>query len=176
MGDRHEPSCLALQRHLERALGQNPLVKFEHIIQVNDLLNPLIEPLTREEIWEGLLESVEAPERFLPGLDSSRILWRDAGTLRRELRIGHVIVHDTVRLADGHRLVIDSEPGPEVPSLTRTVTIEEPIEGEYIVRFRYERSPQGHEPLAPAFAAVLESAWLAADIDLIAQIRRERMA
>ena len=151
-------------------------MKFEHIIQVNDQLDPLIEPLSREEIWEGLLESVEVPERFLPGLDSSRILRREAGAFRRELRIGHVIVHDTVHLTPGHRFVTDSEPSAEVPALTRTVTIEEPIEGEYVVRFRYERSPQGQEPLAPAFAAVLESAWLQADIDLIAHVRRARMA
>jgi hypothetical protein len=149
-------------------------VKFEHIIQVNDLLNPLVEPLSREQLWEGLVESVESPTRFLPGLDSSRILWRDGDTLRRELRIGRVLVRDTVCLVTGHRIAIDSEPSADVPALTRTMTIEEPIEGEFVVRFRYERSPQGHEPLAPAFAAVLESAWLQADIDLVAQIRRER--
>ena len=150
-------------------------MKFEHIIQVNDLLNPLVEPLSREQLWEGLVESVEAPTRFLPGLDSSRILWRDGDTLRRELRIGRVVVRDTVRLVTGHRIAIDSEPSAEVPALTRTMTIEEPIEGEFVVRVRYERSPQGHESLAPAFAAVLEAAWLQADIDLIAQVRRERM-
>jgi hypothetical protein len=151
-------------------------MKFEHIIQVNNLLDPLVEPLSREEIWAGLLGSVEVPERFLPGLDSSRILWREAAAFRRELRIGRVMVRDTVRLTPGHRLVTDSEPSAEVPALKRTVTIEEPIEGEYVVRFLYERSPQGHESLAPAFAAVLEAAWLQADIDLIARIRRDRMA
>ena len=149
-------------------------MKFEHIIQVNDLLNPLVEPLSREQLWEGLVESVEAPTRFLPGLDSSRILWRDGDTLRRELRIGRVVVRDTVRLSPGHRIGIDSEPTAEVPALARTMTIEEPIEGEFVVRFRYERSPQGHESLAPAFAAVLEAAWLQADIDLIAQVRQEQ--
>ncbi|HEX4945026.1 MAG TPA: AtaL-like protein [Usitatibacteraceae bacterium] len=149
-------------------------MKFEHIIQVNDLLNPLVEPLSREEIWEGLVESVEAPTRFLPGIDTCRILWREGDKLCRELHFGHAVVHDTVRLTPGHRIAIDFDPSPEVPALKRTMTIEEPIEGEYIVRFRYERSPQGHEPLAPAFASVLEAAWLQADIDLIAQIRRDR--
>jgi hypothetical protein len=148
-------------------------MRFEHIIQVNDLLNPLVEPLTREEIWEGLVSSVEEPTRFLPGLDASRILWRDGQCMRRELRFGHAVVFDTVRFTPGHRLVMDSEPTPEVPSLQRTLTIEEPIEGEYIVRFRYERMAQGHAPLAPEYAQVLEAAWLQADIDLIAQIRRE---
>lgn len=149
-------------------------MKFEHIIQVNDLLDPLVDPLSREQIWEGLVESVEAPTRFLPGLDSSRIVWRDGDTFRRELRIGRVEVRDTVRLVPGHRIAVDSEPSAAVPALTRTMTLEEPIEGEFVVRFRYERGSQGHEPLAPAFAAVLEAAWLRADIDLIAQIRRER--
>jgi hypothetical protein len=151
-------------------------MRFEHIIQVNDLLNPLVDPLSREQIWEGLLESIEKPTRFLPGLDEARIVLRGDTTFKRELRFGHAVIHDTVRITPGCRLVVSSVPTAQVPGLTRTVTIEEPIAGEYCVRFRYERSPQGHEPLAPAFARVLEQAWLQADIDLIAQIRRDTAA
>ena len=148
-------------------------MRFEHIIIVNDLLDPLVEPLSLEQIWSGLVGSLEDPVRFLPGLDEARILSRAADGFRRELHFGHVVIHDRVRLVPRERLEISFEATPEVPALTRTLTIEAPVEGEYIVRFVYERRPEGHAPVEPAYLQVLEDAWLAADIDLIAQIRRE---
>lgn len=148
-------------------------MRFEHIIVINDLLNPLVEPLSLEQLWSGLVGSLEDPARFLPGLDEARVLARAADGFRRELRFGHTVIHDRVRLVPCERLEVASEATPEVPALTRTLTIEEPIEGEYVVRFVYERRPEGHAPVEPAYLQVLEDAWLAADIDLIAQIRRE---
>jgi hypothetical protein len=149
-------------------------MRFEHIIQVNDILNPLVDPLTREALWAGLVGSIESPLRFLPGLDEARVLSREGDTWRRELRFGHSVIRDTVRFMPGEGFVVRSVPTPEVPALTRTVTIEEPLAGEYCVRFAYERHPEGHPPLDAAYARVVEQAWLAADIDLIAQIRREK--
>jgi len=148
-------------------------MRFEHIIVVNDLLNPLVEPLSREQLWSGLVGSLENPVRFLPGLDEAKVTARLADGFKRELRFGHTVIHDRVSLSPMERLSVASEATPEVPALTRTLTLEEPIEGEYIVRFVYERRPEGHAPVEPAYIEVLEQAWIAADIDLIAQIRRE---
>jgi hypothetical protein len=148
-------------------------MRFEHIIVVNDLLNPLVEPLSLDQLWSGLVGSLEDPVRFLPGLDHARVTARVADGFRRELRFGHAVIRDRVRLVPRARLEVSSEPTPEVPALTRTLTIEEPVEGEFIVRFVYERHPEGHPPVAPAYLQVLEDAWIAADIDLIAQIRRD---
>ena len=148
-------------------------MRFEHIIVVNDILNPLVDPLSLEQIWTGLVGSLEDPARFLPGIDTAKITARTGDGFRRELHFGHAVIHDRVRLVSRSRLETVSEPTPEVPGLTRTLTIEAPVEGEYIVRFVYERRPEGHAPIEPAYLQVLEDAWLAADIDLIAQIRRE---
>jgi hypothetical protein len=148
-------------------------MRFEHIIVVNDLLNPLVEPLSLEQLWSGLVGSLENPVRFLPGLDEARVTARVADGFRRELHFGHAVIRDRVRLVPQERLEVSSEPTPEVPALTRTLTIEEPVEGEYVVRFVYERRPEGHAPVEPAYLQVLEDAWIAADIDLIAQIRRD---
>ena len=149
-------------------------MRFEHIIVVNDLLNPLVEPLSLEQLWSGLVGSLENPVRFLPGLDEARVTARVADGFRRELRFGRTLIHDHVRLVPRQKLVVASQATPEVPALTRTLTVEEPVEGEFIVRFVYERHPEGHAPVEPAYLQVLEDAWIAADIDLIAQIRRER--
>lgn len=148
-------------------------MRFEHIIVVNDTLDPLVDPLSLEQLWSGLVGSLEDPVRFLPGLDEAKVTARGPGGFRRELRFGHTVIRDRVRLVAGERLEVSSEATPEVPALTRTLSIEAPVEGEYIVRFVYERHPEGHAPVEPGYLRVLEDAWLAADIDLIAQIRRE---
>ncbi len=147
-------------------------MRFEHLIQVNDFLNPLVDALTREQLWNGLVASLEDPARFLPGLDRAVLTARDGAGFSRELHFGHVTIRDRVRLEPPGRLSSESEATPEVPALVRTVTIEEPIEGELVLRFVYERRAQGHAPLEPAYARVLEEAWLKADIDLVATLRR----
>jgi hypothetical protein len=129
--------------------------------------------LSLDQIWSGLVGSLENPVRFLPGLDEAKVTARVVDGFRRELRFGHAVIRDFVQLVPQERLEVASEATPEVPALTRTLTIEAPVEGEYIVRFVYERRPEGHAPVEPAYLQVLEDAWLAADIDLIAQIRRE---
>ena len=35
------------------------LLNFEHLVQVNDPLNPLAETLTREQLWQGLVLRAE---------------------------------------------------------------------------------------------------------------------
>lgn len=34
-------------------------MNFEHLIQINDLHNPLVETLSRDQVWQGLLHRVE---------------------------------------------------------------------------------------------------------------------
>ena len=49
-------------------------MNFEHLIAINDPGNPLIPPLSREQLWEGLLHRIENPLPFLPGLESCAIV------------------------------------------------------------------------------------------------------
>ena len=71
-------------------------MKFEHLIQINDPENPLIDPMTRDQLWQGLLHRVENPGPFLPGLESCTILDRAADTLLRELDFGPAVIQDRV--------------------------------------------------------------------------------
>ncbi|MHA0111691.1 AtaL-like protein, partial [Klebsiella pneumoniae] len=41
-------------------------MKFNHLIQINDPLNPLIDSLTREQLWRGLVLRAESPRLFMP--------------------------------------------------------------------------------------------------------------
>jgi hypothetical protein len=146
-------------------------MRFEHLIEVNDFLNPLLEPLAREQLWEGLVRSVEEPALFLPGLDRCDVLARNGDSIDRELAFGRVLVRDRVRLFPRERLEFHSQRTAHTPEATRIVTIEEPEPGELFVRFAYERKPQGHPPLSAEDAQFLAQAWLKTDLDLIVKVR-----
>jgi hypothetical protein len=75
-------------------------MNFEHLIQINDPENPLIDPLHRDQLWQGLLYRVENPVPFLPGLESCTILERQCRhpAPRTQFRPG-TIIRDRVTLA-----------------------------------------------------------------------------
>ena len=146
-------------------------MKFEHLVEVNDFLNPLMETLTREALWSGLLRSAEDPRQFLPNLDDARIVRRTAGGLERELTFGRTVIRDHVSVKPHEEIEFRTEPTAEIPAARRTIRIEEPAPGELFVRFVYEQFPQGHPPMEPGYATALRNAWLQADRDLIARIR-----
>ena len=146
-------------------------MRFEHLIEVNDFLNPLLEPLTRDQLWDGLVRSAEEPALFLPSLDRCTVLARTGEAIDRELEYGRVMVRDHVRLFPRQRLEFHAERSAQTPEAQRIVTIEEPEPGELFVRFAYERKPQGHPPLSAEDAQFLAQAWLKADMDLLVKIR-----
>ena len=147
-------------------------MKFEHLVEVNDFLNPLMDALSREALWNGLLRSVEQPRDFLPNLDHARIAAGPGGGLDRELHFGRMVIRDHVHVNPMAGIEIRSEATPSIPAARRAICIEEPAPGELFVRFLYEQFPQGHPPVAPEHGVALRNAWLQADRDLIARIRR----
>ena len=40
-------------------------MKFEHLIEINDPLNPLIDPLSVDQLWRGLVLRAESPKLFV---------------------------------------------------------------------------------------------------------------
>ncbi len=146
-------------------------MRFEHLIEVNDFLNPLMEPLTREQLWNGLVRSAQDPALFLPGLDRCTLLAQTGDCVERELAFGRAVIRDRVQLYPQQKLEFHSERSALTPEAQRTVTIEEPERGELFVRFAYERKAQGHPPLSAEDALFLTQAWLKADIDLIVKVR-----
>ena len=74
-------------------------MNFEHLIQINDPLNPFVDSMTREQLWEGLVLRAEQPQLFVIGLDSCTILSREGNVLERELHYGQATVRDRVTLA-----------------------------------------------------------------------------
>lgn len=156
-------------------------MKFEHLIEINDPLNPLAAILTRAQLWRGLVRRAEQPEDFLRGLDSCRIIERGGNELLRELAFGPVIIRDRVHFEtgeSGHAVHYRTEFPPELAGAALTMRIEEPQSGHLFVRFRYDHpgadidtaAAEGGE--AEAVANVRRSAYTRADIDTIRTIRR----
>ena len=63
-------------------------LRFEHLVQINDLRDQRIAPISREQLWRGLQLRACTPRLFIPWLDDARIDNADDGTLRRLLRFG----------------------------------------------------------------------------------------
>jgi Domain of unknown function (DUF1857) len=57
-------------------------MKFEHLIEINDPLNPLIDTITREQLWRGLVIRAESPKLFVPHLDECEIGERESGSFQ----------------------------------------------------------------------------------------------
>lgn len=146
-------------------------MRFEHLVQINDPLNPLIDMLTRDQLWRGLMRYIDTPAAFVEGLDSGHVVSRNGNTLQRELHFGRRVVRDTVQLTPMEQLRIQTEATAEIPAGTLTVAIEEHGEDLLFVRFLYETFPQGHPPIAGDYQNAVKDAWRQAGIDIIRRIR-----
>ncbi len=148
-------------------------MKFSHLIQINDPLNPLIDPLSREQLWQGLVHRAENPLPFVLGLDAFEILEQADNRLTRELHFGNVRVRDRVTLDPMKRVRYETEAGGGLPASSLVMTIEEPAAELLFVRFEYETlRREGDAPGEAYYNAFLKKAYVEADIDTIRTIRR----
>jgi hypothetical protein len=148
-------------------------MKFHHLVQINDPLNPLIDFLTRDQLWRGLVLRAEAPKLFVPWLDSCTLLERSAGTLSRELRYGTLVVRDTVSFVPQHSVHYAIPAQQDIAASSLVMTIEEPEPELFFVRFQYD---DGNAAATASEEAMYEefrrSAYEEADIDTVRVIRQ----
>jgi hypothetical protein len=148
-------------------------MKFAHLVEINDPLNPLIDPLTREQLWRGLVARAEAPQAFIPWLDQCRLHERSESTLSRELHFGDLVVVDRVTFLPQHQVRYQVPMQKDIPESTLTMTIEEPEPNIFFVRFEYDDGTGNAASGADAFYDEFRrSAYQEADIDTIRIIRQ----
>lgn len=148
-------------------------MKFTHLIEINVPGNPLIVPLSREQLWRGLVLRAEQPTLFVMGLDACEITARSAQTISRTLRFGQLIVHDQVRFEALHNVHYQVPQQNEIPASDLNMTIEEPEPGALFVRFDYDDHAGDTESTEQSFYNEFRrSAYLEADIDTIRLIRQ----
>jgi hypothetical protein len=147
-------------------------MKFEHLIQINDPLNPLMDELSREQLWRGLVLRAESPKMFIPHLDECTIVERDAGSFTRRCRYGELVVADKVLLTPLQQVRFEVHAQGDISASSLTVTIEAPSAQTLFVRFKYD---DGHDAATDQANAMYDefkkSAYLEADIDTIRILR-----
>jgi hypothetical protein len=147
-------------------------MKFEHLIQINDPLNPLIETLTRAQLWRGLVLRAESPRLFVPHLDECTIDERADGSFRRRLRYGELVIEDRVTLTPLQQVRYDIPAQNEIAPSSLVVTIEAPDAHALYVRFQYDDGTGEHsDPANRMYDDFKRSAYVEADIDTIGMVR-----
>ncbi|HEY0844765.1 MAG TPA: SRPBCC family protein [Noviherbaspirillum sp.] len=147
-------------------------MKFAHLIEINDPLNPLVERLSRTQLWRGLMLRAETPTEFVPYLDRCSILERTELSLERELQYGDLVVRDRVTFLPEQRVVYDVPAQKDIPQSRLTMTIEEPEPDIFFVRFEYDDgSGEAEDPAQAMYNDFRRSAYQEADIDTVRTIR-----
>lgn len=148
-------------------------MKFTHLIEINNPANPLLSPLSREQLWRGLVLRAERPTLFLLGLDTCEITARDAGVLSRTLRFGQLMVQDHVRFDPLDKVHYHVPQQDGIPMSDLTMTIEEPQPGALFVRFEYDDHNPVQETQEESFYNDFRrEAYKESDIDTIRMIRQ----
>jgi len=147
-------------------------MKFEHLIEINDPLNPLLDPLTHEQLWRGLVLAAESPKLFVPHLDECEVSARGERGFERRRRFGKLVIEDHVVLVPQHQVRFEVPAQGEISASTLVMTIEAPTPESLFVRFEYD---DGHDAATDAANAMYDdfrrSAYVASDIDTIGALR-----
>lgn len=147
-------------------------MKFEHLIEINDLTNPLVTKMTREQLWNGLVLRAEFPKLFISYLDSCAITSRDLDSLTRTLRFGELTIHDQVQFGFLDHVHYQVHAQGEIPKSSLRMQIEEPAPEALFIRFSYD---DGHAEVEGSdnaeYSKYRRAAYLEADIDMVRILR-----
>ena len=151
-------------------------MRYEHLLQINDPLIPLLDTLTRAQLWRGLVLRMEEPTLFLYGLAGCTVGERDVidygMTFPRRLDFGNFTVRDRVTLTPMQQVVVHTEAGAGYAASRLTVRIEEPEPGMLFLRFVYENDESDFDAGFDATTAELRhKAYESSDIDTVRRIR-----
>jgi hypothetical protein len=148
-------------------------MKFEHLIEINDPLNPLADTMTREQLWRGLVLRAEDPKRFVPHLDECTIGERESGSFKRRLRYGELVIDDVVYLTPLQEVRYEVPAQGDIAASRLTMTIEAPSEGVMWLRFLYDDgNPGATDEMGKMYEDFKKSAYQEADIDTVKIVRQ----
>jgi hypothetical protein len=143
-------------------------MNFEHLIEINDPNNMLLEPMSRNQLWQGLVLRAETPELSVMGLDACVMLDRRIDYLKRELRFGRLRIQDEVFMTPMEEIRYEVMASENFPASTLVMRIEEPFPGRLFVRFLYSSQQEQDDEMVRDH---LKQAYIQSDNDTVAVIR-----
>ncbi|CAN5870174.1 SRPBCC family protein [soil metagenome] len=147
-------------------------MKFEHLVELNDLSNPMILVITREQLWRGLVLRAEAPKLFVSYLDDASITERTEVSMTRTLRYGELLITDQVSLTHLAHVHYHVAAQKDIPQSSLRMTIEEPQEQALFVRFAYDDGNSAADDAAnELYNEYRRSAYDEADVETVRLIR-----
>jgi hypothetical protein len=136
----------------------------------------LIDPLSREQLWRGLVLRAERPTLFVLALDACEITERSENGISRTLQFGKLIIHDEVQFAPQQQVRYHVPQQNEIPASDLTMTIEEPAAGALFVRFEYDDHQHAADDAeAEFYNNFRRDAYKESDIDTVRKIRELAM-
>ncbi|MCS0585193.1 SRPBCC family protein [Massilia pinisoli] len=148
-------------------------MKFEHLIEINDPLNPLMDTITRDQLWRGLVLRAEDPKLFVPHLDECTISERESGSFSRRLRYGDLVIDDKVFLRPLHEVRFEVPAQGDIAQSLLTMTIETPTENALVVRFCYDDgNASASDDIGKMYEDFKKSAYQESDIDTVKVVRQ----
>lgn len=152
-------------------------MRFEHLIQLNDPLMPLLDVLSRAQVWRGLVLRAHDPVFFVMGLESCTINSQQVAgpieTITRTLDFGPFQVNDSVTLTHEQEIDVQVPATDKWPRSRAIVRIEEPEPQALFLRFIYEWDDQTEQETAldEQTREIRQQAYVAADLDTVQRIR-----
>ena len=145
------------------------MLEFEHLVQVNDLNDAKLTPISREALWQGLELRARNPRKFNRSLEC---IVKPLGhnEFLRTIKVGNSRFCEHVLLYPEQK--IHTSTIAEIDQITaQSVTcIEEPESGFLFVRFSYKRELEESNQEVDV-GEHLQSAYVQVDRDAIAMIR-----
>jgi len=149
-------------------------MQFDHTLPVNNPDCPDLPILTRRGLWHGLWQRVEHPELFLPGLVSAEIISRTPTLITRRLTFGEgenaAEIIDRVSFAEEAWISFTTDPTPDHPGGSLTITLEENETTPLSLNFAYRTTLDASGEAAP-YAAYIKAAYRDSDLETLAVIR-----
>lgn len=148
-------------------------MRFEHVIEINaadPVVRAMMPTFSRDQLWRGLMLRVRAPERFPNGPAAAECTDVAEGLTRRVLHFGPHTLRDEVHVEPGRRLQFTPESHGELAPIRLTITVEEPVAGQLVLRFVYEALAELSAEEA-FYSGYRHNAWLHNDRDMVGVLR-----
>jgi len=147
-------------------------LRFEHLVEINDPNNPGMEPLSADQLWQGLVLRAESPELFVLGLDRAEVTERGEGWIERVLHFGQANIRDRVVFEPRRMVRYETKPTAEHAGGSLSMIIETPTPVALLVRFIYETTMPNVDAMGDdRYAEIVKSAYHEADLDTVRKIR-----